>query len=94
MSQEAQPNPENTFSVAKAPFGLRVSLIATAVAPMLRGSVSTHRRRVMFRRYELPSDDVKAIQNSALSSLPIVEIHEDFVMNAYVYAIKFDGVMR
>jgi hypothetical protein len=32
----------------------------------------------MSRRYEPPSGDVTAIQNSALASSPTVEINEDF----------------
>jgi hypothetical protein len=43
--------------------------------------------RAAFRRCQ-------AIQNSALASLPIVAFNEDCVMNACVYAIKFDSVVR
>jgi hypothetical protein len=44
----------------------------------------------MSRRYNLFSADVTAIQNSALASSPIVEIHEDCRMNQkhfYTYII-------
>jgi hypothetical protein len=51
---------------------------------MVRRSVSAHRRRAMSRRYEPPSADVTAIQNSALASSPIVEIHQHCVLNDQV----------
>lgn len=61
---------------------------------MVRRSVSAHRRRAMSRRYEPPSADVIAIQNSALASLPIVEIHKECVISAYVYTARVDAVVR
>lgn len=73
-----------------APWGLSANLIASAAAAMLLWSVSDHRRRAMSRRYEPPSADVTAIQNSALASSPIVEIGEDCVMQEkplYTYII-------